>query len=385
MGTTRLAWRVPALNVQLQDWGVDMRKILCALTLCAAVGQSQDKTPALDAWLEASANLERDASSPSANFAARVEASTKAVRTYYETLTSTYAPSAADSEQVLWMVRGLSHPEVLLGARPEMQRLLESTAQYLTSSIATFSREKDASIQQVRQAMERERAALKALTDAIDARTTPVREVAEVSDIAETLRASIARAQGAASTTRSQLTENVQTEARGWDNYYRDMAEGAAGFVAPSVSSAATPSATSGTSTSTLVVPPAKPIARPSNVPTGALALPRYAGSWAYTPIGTAPSQFFGPVPKSVTLTVTEADGKLVGTLQATFTKASYSLDVQFGDTMQPARVQRFATESPVGPAIVELIPGPAFNLLELNVRAEQLSDPLVNVMLVKQ
>jgi len=170
-----------------------------------------------------------------------------------------------------------------------------------------------------------------------------------------------------------------------WASYYRALSDGAR---AEARESAAPPNA----------VPPARPInpapANPGGGPpiTGnlppvngntapqrapqitPLPLSRYTGAWVYP---TSGAQYHGTPPSFVDLVVREEEGRFRGTLFARFElpqngPVEPTLRFDFEGPLQKTRNQVFPLETSEGAkGTVELIPGPAFNLLEISFSTE--------------
>jgi hypothetical protein len=98
--------------------------------------------------------------------------------------------------------------------------------------------------------------------------------------------------------------------------------------------------------------------------------LVRYVGAWTYPTLG---AHYHGAQPQSADLVVREQNGQASGSLSARFRLPPGSTDnpvvhFDFSGPFGSARAQRFAVTSASGATgTLELIPGPAFNLLELN------------------
>ncbi len=123
---------------------------------------------------------------------------------------------------------------------------------------------------------------------------------------------------------------------------------------------------------------PAKPAAsnavpaapNPTVRPVPPVPLVRYVGAWIYPTIGT---HYHGMQPESVDLMVREENGQASGTLAARFKLPAGSTDnpavrFAFAGALGGTRAQKFAVTTASGATgTLELIPGPAFNLLEVN------------------
>jgi hypothetical protein len=243
----------------------------------------------------------------------------------------------------------------MLATRPEVDAMLTRAGDFLNSTIQNFGNVKDPAIQQVRQAMERERAALNALNQTLAARAGSVRELINATDDAEILRTTVAQALTNASARREQVAVHIRNEAAAWTTYYRDLADGAASTTAAAPAVAA---------------PKPVLVQRPS--PTGSTPLSRYVGSWAFP---ARNGIFLGPQPQTAELEVKEDTGKMSGTLTARFVippgkGGDPVLRLTFEGPIQQNRKQVYPLMTAEGVAgTIELIPGAAINLLEVNLQ----------------
>jgi hypothetical protein len=100
----------------------------------------------------------------------------------------------------------------------------------------------------------------------------------------------------------------------------------------------------------------------------------RYVGEWTYPTVG---AHYHGMPPESAELVVREESGQGSGTLTARFRLPAGSRDnpvvrFDFAGPFVSSRVQKFAVTTAGGATgTLELIPGPAFNLLEVNFSTE--------------
>jgi hypothetical protein len=344
--------------------------ILIATAACASAQTNRDayRLP-YKTWRETSPELERDAGNPTPEFPARVEASAKAAQDYFNARAG-YVNTSLD--QVRWAQTALAKPGSVIDTRPEVQRLLSVASEYLTKTIGTFSGVKDPAIQQVRQAMERERAALNSLTASINARKTALITVTESTEDADALRAGAAQSLMLSATGRARLADQLRKEGTQWSTYYRDIVDGA---MARSVTTAApTPSGGAPVIAATNAPTPATPAKpTPTQRTAGQFPLARYTGEWMFPPRGL----YYGAQPESIELIVNEKDGRLVGTLSARFilspgNSSDPVLRFNFDGPIQNGRSQSLAVTTEAGAkGTIELIPGAAFNLLEVTFETE--------------
>ena len=332
--------------------------ILTAAPLLAQANRESYRVP-YQAWRDAAPTLEQDAATPNPEFAARVQATAQAAEKFLAARADYINAARADATtQTDWASKPLVHSEAMLTPRAEVQTMLTRANEFLNTTIGNFANVKDPAIQQVRQAMERERAALTALNQTLTARQPLLRDLTDNTSDADALRATVSQALKNASATREQLALHVRNEATAWTTYYRDLAEGAA--------STARTSSNSGSPTS-----PAKPTALVQRAsPAGQTPLSRYVGAWSYP---ARNGIFLGVQPQTVELLVREDGGKLTGTLVAKFlipagTSGDSNLRFDFQGPIQQTRKQTFPLMTPEGvTGTIELIPGSAINLLEVN------------------
>ncbi len=129
-------------------------------------------------------------------------------------------------------------------------------------------------------------------------------------------------------------------------------------------------------------VPPAPKVITP-------LPLSRYTGAWTFPDGGLS----HGPQPQFLDLVVHEENGHASGTLFARFKVPAGSKDdpvlrFDFTGEFRNSRNQVFALETSDGAkGTIELIPGPAFNLLEVNFLTDAKPGKIRqgNVVLVKK
>jgi hypothetical protein len=274
-------------------------------------------------------------------------------------------------EQARWAGKPFTG-SLLLGLRPEVLRQVSTSTEQLSSTITSFASVRDTAIQQVRQAMERERAALNALNDSLKARGTALRDLDIASEDAELMRAVVGQGLATASTGRARIAAHIDGELTAWNKYYATLAEGA-------MSTEAAP-------TTTGAAPPKPVVARISA--TG-LPLSRYIGTWIFQD----KKLFFGAQPESVELFVREENGKMSGAVVARFVLPAGSpgdpeLTFTFEGLMQQTRNQTFPLRTAEGVGgNIELIPGTAFNLLEVNFQTEPSANKVrsANFVLLKR
>ena len=119
--------------------------------------------------------------------------------------------------------------------------------------------------------------------------------------------------------------------------------------------------------------------------------LSRYVGEWTYPAVG---AHYHGAQPESVDLVIREENGRASGTLSARFklppgdAAGSPVVSFDFTGAFQNSRSQTFSVTTGSGaPGTLELIPGPAFNLLEVNFNTDEKSGTVrqANFLLLKK
>ncbi|MEO5923077.1 MAG: hypothetical protein ABIR70_04550 [Bryobacteraceae bacterium] len=319
------------------------------------------------AWRQVAPALEQDAAAPTATFPDQVRKTGEAAQSYFDARVANYLnPHTGAAEQAAWGTRPLATADSLLTLPPEVQQLLAVAAAKAGTSVNSFAADdKDPVIRRMRQALERERATLRALIDSFATAKAPLTEMIDASDNAEIQRALVGQALSSAVARRTQLAEHVKREAADWTTYYKDLLEGATANGRTSTTSAAPSPA------------PAKIIRPAAN---GQVLLTRYIGEWIFPNKGL----YYGPQPETVELVVQESNGNLRGTLTAKFITPLASLQFEFQGPVQPGKTQTFPVSTG---GTVEFIPGSAFNLLEVNYQTPQATSSVstANFVLVKR
>jgi len=348
------------------------RFLLVACVAAALIGQTGRDAyrQAYDVWQQAQTNLERDAGTGGAPQVAQADRSAAAAESFEATriaFLKSSAQEAAQRRQILQTPVAKASPDLM---PPAVAGIAATELQSVTRAIAKFATDQDRGIQQLRQSMERERIALAALTDTIQARQKTVAATSAAADALEQARAKTAGAFADQASQFSQTVAQMEMEGTAWANYYDKLAEAIQTANAP-----APPPVNLTTNITTNVSP-----AAPRNTSASPIPLVRYVGDWTYPKVNGI---FHGAQPESVELEVNEKDGHVDGTLEARF-KLSPGVandpvvEFKFAGDIAATPTQKFSLMTSDGtPGVLELIPGPAFNLLEVNFQA----DPRTNKM----
>jgi hypothetical protein len=116
----------------------------------------------------------------------------------------------------------------------------------------------------------------------------------------------------------------------------------------------------------------------------------RYVGAWTYPTVG---AHFHGPQPESADLLVREENGQASGSLSARFRQPPGNatdpvVRFNFVGAFGNSRTQSFSITTTSGAkGTLELIPGPAVNLLEVNFTTDDKPGTIRqgNFLLIKQ
>lgn len=339
----------------------------CLLVIVTALSLAQrsrdDYRAAYSAWRQTDPNLEREASAGGAPVAQRADrlaaeaAKSSAARKAF--LGGTFSDQ---SQQIVWLETNALSPEpAATGTKPDEQFIATETAR-VARTIDAFANDPDKGIQQLRQALAQERTALEALGGAVAGRKKSVDTVDAATAAIGQSRAKALEQSRAMLEGLKDSAEQTGHEGEAWAEYYRKLGEGAQGPAEPITQ------VPPGVPTVTLNNPaPAPPTVTP-------VPLARYVGQWTY-PLTNG--LFHGPQPDTIDVVVNEDNGRATGTVSARFKLPPGStgdpvLRCDFSGNFQPTRNQVFNLVTSDGAkGTVELIPGPAFNLLEVNFQTE--------------
>ena len=333
---------------------------LAGIWICGAAGlMGQTSREAYrqdyDAWREVHANLERDAGNGGATLIPQVDraaARVAAFGTNRAAYAKAAAQTAAQQRQVLQAPTTRPSPDL---APPALAALVTGELQTVTKTIARFAEDRDRGIQQLRQSLERERDALAALNDAIQVRQKAVTTTTAAATALEQVRVRVAEITGPETSALSQNSVQLEKETAAWAAYYEGLAK------AIQIANAPPPPRVEVTTIA------------PRNDTAPGIPRARYVGAWTY-PVSNG--VFHGAQPEFVDLVVHDTNGHADGTMFARFKLSGSATDplvrFDFQGDFRAAPLQRFplmTSEGTVG--TIELIPGPAFNLLEVNFVAD--------------
>lgn len=322
-------------------------------------------------WRDTDPNLERDATSGGATLGARADKVAAEAAKYFGLRKDYLESLVADGRRRATLLEPVN---VAPGALPNLDRLLTVQDTILRSTIDTIAHDPDRAIQQLRAALERERAAIAAIGAALKDSQKSQEAAAQSSRAAEEERVKTSEDYQKLAASLQESEQLADKSGAAWAGYYRALSDAARGATAPVTSSGpALPS----TGREPAAVEPAKPVASnpvPAPAPAARSVTPvplvRYVGAWTYPMVG---AHYHGTQPESADLVVREENGQASGSLAARFRLPAGSTDnpvvrFDFAGAFANLLVQKFMiTTSSGAMGTLELIPGPAFNLLEVN------------------
>ena len=352
---------------------------------------------AFQAWRATDAALEREAATADATLGARADKVAAAAASYLgakKTYADTRAAAVANAAPSIEAVT-LRQNTPAQDKNVDVYLSVQNAS--VTASIGVFGDDPDRGIQQLRQTMERERTALVALEGALRESRAASAAAFDASEKAEQERVKFTALLTSFAASFQQTAGVIGQQATAWPAYYRALAETASaagpaapppatqiGSVRPAIPDASSPAAAAIPTT----------VAGPSDAAPARTAPPvplsRYTGAWTYTRSG---AMFFGAEPDIVDMVVREDKGEISGTLYARFklpagARGDPLIRFEFNGALKPSRNQSFAlVTSDRAMGTIQLIPGPAFNLLEVNFKADPAAGKIrqANFILLKK
>lgn len=363
--------------------------VVASASVLLAQGPSRDAyRAAYQAWREAAPAIEIEAATAGTTLEARAQSTAQAAAAFYDARSAFLSASSSEARPEV-LERTAQFTETGLASEAAIQNALGPASQNLTTVTASFAGDTDAAIQRLRQALERERAALEALNGSIAQRKRASDAVFSANGAVEVASSGASAAYREVADLRSKSLEQVRKEASGWKTYYDLLSQGARGVSVSSLSPAPTVAESAnvpaGPAGPGVAVP--KPYsAKPSITP---LPLARYVGGWMFPNDGL----YLGAQPEFVDLVVREAEGRVTGTLYVKFILPPGSagdpyVRFDFQGNLLPQREQVFDLRTSEGASgTIQLIPGSAFNLLEVVFQTAPIENKIRagNFVLVKR
>jgi hypothetical protein len=372
-----------------------VRRAACLAIALATSAFAQSERDAYRAsyrsWREADPGIERDAAAGSADVVDRAAGKAELAAKYGAERSDYLQQLTAGDENSKWLENAVpvNPPPGSVDGSPYV--VAETTL--VSRTIETFANDPDQGIQKVRQMLERERAALAALNGAIGERQTAASAVRDASTAVELVRAEALAKNSDLMVGLTQMAGQFHRESEAWAQYYRDLADSVR---SPATQVTRGPSSTPaeadlGETTPNAPTPRTTPAAlqplTPSITP---VPLVRYTGAWTFPAVNGI---YHGPQPEFIDLLVNEQNGHVKGTLSGRFKATAVSsgdpmLRLDFEGDFKSTLNQTFDLATSSGAkGTIELIPGDAFNLLEVNIRTDAAPGQITqaNVVLIKK
>jgi hypothetical protein len=327
------------------------------------------------AWRQTDTSLERDAATGGGPIGARADLLASQAAKYGADRGAFLDEFARSSEQDLaWLATPVESGPMVA---PGVGEFVTGQAAAVRRNIDTFAKDSDPGIQQVRSMLERENNALSTLAGSAAQRQKAATEADIAAGLIEESRKKVLELNREFVANLKKAADETARETTAWAAYYRDVSDGVRG------ADGALPTAGSALA------------ARPNDLPVRTtpsitpLPLVRYTGDWEFGPGGI----FHGPHPDSVDLTVHEdngrCDGKFVGHFGLPPGGAGDPvLRFEFAGDFKNTRIQSFPLVTGDGAkGTIDLIPGNAFNLLEINVQIDAKPGKVrsANMVLIKK
>lgn len=345
--------------------------IALAAAFCLFAQASRDAyRDAYKLWRQADPNLERDAAVAGGPLEARAQ-KMAADATQYEAARKAFLHQMAqeNNRKFAWLETAPPDPPPAMTAGTRAVVAEESSI--VQRSMTSLAGDPDPGIQRLRGMLQRENVALTALNNAMADREKAARAAEAAARSLETVYSQALQAYRATAGGWTESVAQTDRESAEWVEYYKLLANGARQPAPPAPSSVETKVASA---PATEAAPPAPEPIVPSKPSITAIPLIRYTGSWTYP---ASNGLYHGTHPETADLTVRDDNGRVSGTLVARFTLApgvsgDAALRFSFSGDFANRRIQELKLQTSDGATgTLELIPGPAFNLLEINFQID--------------
>ncbi len=366
MSLLAMAVRLAAPAARMRPRATAAAGLIAALMTAGGLCAQQNREGyrnALRTWRATDPTLEKDAPITGPTVAGRVQKVAPEAARYAAARKQYYdaAREAADQQA------GASNPISILADNPEAKKsvgaFVTSQTQALTASLTAIGGDPDPGLQRLRVLLERERAALAALSGAIKNRETAVEAAVKAGPNADQAQEKTNEAHRRLAQSLEQTAQGALDQQAAFADYYRLLIDGSRAAAlrrepVVAASAAAAPRVVNGA-----------PAPASGLRPLPAVPVSRYVGAWSYS---TASPVFHGAEPEFVDLAVREASGQVNGNLYVRFKSprgapGDWIVRFDFSGPLQTSRYQSFPLETAEGlKGRIDLIPGPAFNLLEI-------------------
>lgn len=333
--------------------------IVFVAALCLFAQPSRDGyRNAFKEWRQSDPNLERDAASGGAQLESRARKVAADAERYEAARKAFLDQLAAETEhKFAWLDKAA--PEAPSASNRGSQSFIAAESKAVQHSVDVLGNDPDPGIRRLRAMLLRESSALASLNGAISNREKSAAAVdAALANVQQARTRALDHYREVAVGWKDAAAQ-TDREAAAWGEYYKLLASGAQG-----ASPAPSPAATSAAEPHLPATPGPVVAPKPAITP---VPLIRYTGGWTFP---ASNGLYHGPQPESAELMVQEQNGHADGTLNARFKVASGDPVLRFVFTgeFKDTRTQVFSLETNDGSrGTLELIPGPAVNLLEIN------------------
>ena len=324
--------------------------VLCGLSSATLLAQTRDVYQQVyHEWQQDDANLVRDASRQGKDLTPRTEQAAAEASKFVSARKAFYEVQQSELAQKVSALQELDLPTETDDVKAA-ETFLSSQETAVSNSIQLFGGDSDPGIQRLRQALEKERLALIMLRRAITARENVMDTAKEANDKVDHASTDAAAQVKSISASFAESEQSTDKLAEAWPYYYRALADGARGLRVSEVMPG-------------LLDPPSNSAPAPPS---------RFAGLWGFE-FGI--STYKGPSPFSFDLLVREEGGQIFGTLSARFLvtgKVDPNVRFDFSGPVHETGPETFPLQASEGAkGTVELIPGTAPNLLEVNFKLD--------------
>jgi hypothetical protein len=318
-------------------------------------------------WRQTDPDLERDAAAGGAAIAERADrVAAAAAKSGAERSAFLLELAGRQAQELLWL-QNTAQPAPSDALTKGLTEYIEAQAAAVRKNINAFADDQDRGIQQLKQMLQQEHAALTALSISMIERLKTETRTNAAAAAFEQARQKAAAQESARVSGLKEVSKQIDSETTEWAAYYRKLVEG-----------------------SRVPVAAPTPVSAPESPSVTPLPLARYVGAWTFPAVG---GLYHGSQPDFLDLVVEEEAGRAKGTLFARFklppgTTGDPVLRFNFTGEFKNSRSQVFSlTTSEGAKGTLELIPGSAFNLLEINFQIEPRPGKIrqANVVLVKK
>ncbi len=194
------------------------------LAASASFPQSRDAyRSAYSDWRQVDPTLERDAVNGGLPLASRAAKAAQAALRYKAARTTFLRDASHQLNLKLAPLEAISPADLELAPPRDNRAFLAAESKTADAAIKTFQTDRDPSLVKIRQALERERAALQAVSDAHEATLQAVTKAAQAGAALEATRKALLESYQDMNTALQQAAEDSDRESALWSDYYRKL------------------------------------------------------------------------------------------------------------------------------------------------------------------